>query len=229
VAVRVADDGRGIDRDRILAKALAEGAVEPGTTALGDDLLLRVLARPGFSTASAVTDVSGRGVGMDAVVSRLRGLGGSLRFETAVGVGTTFTLRIPSTLAILQALLARVGEERYAVPLANVAETVEFDPRAVSAVQGREALVLRDRVIPTVHLRDRLGVPPGGFQVGRRPTVVLEVGGRRAALVVDALVGQQEIVVESFDGPKGMLPIFSGATILGDGVPILILDPAALV
>jgi two-component system chemotaxis sensor kinase CheA len=228
VAIQVSDDGRGIDRARILAKAIREGVVERGTTSLTDDQLLRVLARPGFTTATKVTDVSGRGVGMDAVVSRLRGLGGSLQFDTTVGKGTTFTLRIPSTLAILRALLARVGTECYAVPLGSVAETVEFVSSAVVSLHGKEALVLRDEVIPTVHLRERVGV--GGTQPpGRPPTLILEVGGQRAALVVDALVGQQEVVVEAFDGPSGMLPIFSGATILGDGEPVLILDPAALV
>jgi two-component system chemotaxis sensor kinase CheA len=228
VAIRVIDDGAGIDRKRVLAKALKDGLAEPGTTALTDDHLLRVLMRPGFSTASQVTDVSGRGMGMDAVVSRVRALGGSVHLLTTAGEGSTFTLHLPTTLAILRALLARVGDERYAVPLTSVAETLEFDGARATEVQGREALLLRNQVIPTVHLRERLGVGPRKTE-GRRPTIVLDVGGRRSALVVDALVGQQEIVVEAFDGPRGMLPVFSGATILGDGVPVLILDPAALV
>jgi two-component system chemotaxis sensor kinase CheA len=228
VAIRVEDDGHGIDRAKVLKKARADGLVEGGITELTDDLLLKVLARPGFSTASEVTDVSGRGMGMDAVVSRVRALGGSVQIESEKGKGTAVTLRLPTTLAILRALLARVGEERYAVPLTSVAETMEFNPAQATAVQGKETLLLRDQVIPTVHLRERLGVGPRQTE-GRRPTIILDVGGRRSALVVDALVGQQEIVVESFDGPRGMLPIFSGATILGDGVPVLILDPAALV
>jgi two-component system chemotaxis sensor kinase CheA len=228
VCIRVADDGAGVDRPKVLAKAMQEGLVEPGTTELSDDVLLKVLIRPGFTTAAAVTDVSGRGMGMDAVVSRVRALGGSIHVESSSQAGSTFTLRLPTTLAILRALLTRVGEERYALPLAAVSETVEFNPLMVASVQGREGLVLRDEVIPTVHLRQRLGVK-GPDHAGRRPSVVLDVGGRRSAVVVDALVGQQEIVVESFDGPRGMLPVFSGATILGDGIPVLILDPAALV
>ncbi|HKV76296.1 MAG TPA: chemotaxis protein CheA [Gemmatimonadales bacterium] len=228
VAIRVSDDGAGIDRKKVLAKALKQGLAEPGTTELTDDQLLRVLMRPGFSTATQVTDVSGRGMGMDAVVSRVRALGGSVHLGTVAGEGSTFTLHLPTTLAILRALLARVGEERYAVPLTSVAETLEFDGARAAEVQGRETLLLRDQVIPTVHLRERLGVGPRRTE-GRRPTIVLDVGGRRSALVVDGLVGQQEIVVEAFDGPRGMLPVFSGATILGDGVPVLILDPAALV
>jgi len=228
VAIRVEDDGQGIDRAKVLKKAKAEGVVEGNTTELSDDLLLKILTRPGFTTAATVTDVSGRGMGMDAVVSRVRALGGSVQVESEKGKGTAFILRLPTTLAILRALLARVGDERYAVPLTSVAETMEFNAAQTTAVQGRETLLLRDEVIPTVHLRERLGVGPRRTD-GRRPTIILDVGGRRSALVVDALVGQQEIVVESFDGPKGMLPIFSGATILGDGAPVLILDPAALV
>ena len=228
VAIRVSDDGQGIDRQRILAKAVREGHVPPSTTALTDDQLLRVLSRPGFTTAKEVTDVSGRGVGMDAVLSKVRSLGGSVELESKAGVGSVFTLRLPMTLAIVRALLARVGDERYAVPLAGVAETVEYNPALVAALEGREALVLRQELLPTVRLRERLGVT-GPRPVGKAPTIILQVGERRAALVVDALVGQQEIVVESFEAPKGMLPIFSGATILGDGVPALIVDPAALV
>ena len=228
VAIRVKDDGQGIDRQKILAKAVKEGHVPSGTTTLTDDQLLRVLGRPGFSTAKAVTDVSGRGVGMDAVLSKVRALGGSVELEASSGEGSTFTMRLPLTLAIVRALLARVGDERYAVPLAGVAETVEFNPVLVASLEGKEAFVLRQELLPTVRLRERLGVI-GSRPVGKAPTIILQVGERRAALVVDALVGQQEIVVEPFDAPKGMLPIFTGATILGDGVPALIVDPAALV
>ena len=228
VAIRVKDDGQGIDRQKVLAKAVKEGHVPSGTTTLTDDQLLRVLGRPGFSTARSITDVSGRGVGMDAVLSKVRALGGSVELETAAGEGSTFTMRLPLTLAIVRALLARVGDERYAVPLAGVAETVEFNPVLVASLEGKEAFVLRQELLPTVRLRERLGVI-GTRPVGKAPTIILQVGERRCALVVDALVGQQEIVVEPFDAPKGMLPIFTGATILGDGVPALIVDPAALV
>jgi two-component system chemotaxis sensor kinase CheA len=167
-------------------------------------------------------------MGMDAVISKARALGGSVEIVTVPGSGTTFTLRLPMTLAIVRALLARVGTERYAIPLAGIAETVEFHPDRVAALEGREAYVLRDTLVPTVRLRERLGVT-GARPAGRVPAVIVEVGERRAALVVDALVGQQEIVVEPFDAPKGTLPVFSGATILGDGTPALIVDPAALV
>ncbi len=228
VALRLSDDGRGIDRDQILAKARREGLVDGGADGLSDDLLLRVLARPGFSTAQAVSDVSGRGVGVDVVVTRVRALGGTIEVRSERGRGTTFTIRVPLTLAIVRALLASAGGERYAVPLAYVAETVEFDPRSVTSVRDREALVVRDQVVPTVHLRTLVHNQPRPAPP-RAPTVILEIGDRRAALVVDALVGQQDIVVEPFDAPRGMPSFVGGATILADGSPALILDAAALV
>jgi two-component system chemotaxis sensor kinase CheA len=226
VAIRVVDDGRGIDRAKILAKARREGAA-PETDTLNDDLLVRVLARPGFSTAVQVSGVSGRGVGVDVAMTRVRALGGTLEVRTELGRGTTFLIRVPLTLAIVRALLTEAGGERYAVPLVYVAETVEFDRRAVTAMRDREAIVVRDQVIPTVHLRD-LVAARSSVTSPRRPTVILEVGERRTALVVDALVGQQDIVVEPFDAPRGLPPYVGGATILADGAPALILDAAAL-
>jgi two-component system chemotaxis sensor kinase CheA len=227
VALRVTDDGRGIDREAILAKARREGLADSATDTLTDDLLLRVLARPGFSTAAAVSGVSGRGVGVDVAMTRVRALGGTLEVRSELGRGTTFTVRVPLTLAIVRALLARAGNERYAVPLAYVAETVEFDPRAVTSLRDREALLVRDRVVPTIHLR-HLVRGEAGTAAARAPTVILELGDRRTALVVDALAGQQDIVVEPFDAPRGMPPFVGGATILADGAPALILDAAAL-
>src|SRR5919112_911169 len=180
VAIRVSDDGRGINRQRVLEKARREGAA-PEIESLSDDLLIRVLARPGFSTAQQVSGVSGRGVGVDVAMTRVRALGGTLEVRTEVGRGTTFLIRVPLTLAIVRALLTEAGGERYAVPLAYVAETVEFDRQAVTAVRDREALVVRDRVIPTVHLCDLVACRSNAVSA-RRPTVILEVGERRAAL-----------------------------------------------
>jgi two-component system chemotaxis sensor kinase CheA len=228
VAIRIQDDGRGIDRRAILAKAKREGVLGPEVETLTDDLLLKVLGRPGFSTAQQVSSVSGRGVGIDVVLTRVRAHGGAVEIASVPGAGTTFTLRLPLTLAILRVLTAKVGGERYLLPLSYVAETVDFDVQPATEVNGREAIVLRDRIIPTVHLRALLGVE-GGDVPARRPGLVLEVGDRRSAVVVDSLMGQQEVVVEAFDAPKGTAPLFSGATILADGTPALILDAAALV
>jgi two-component system chemotaxis sensor kinase CheA len=227
VTITIADDGRGIDRDRILAKAKRDGLVDPHLEALTDDQLLRVIARPGFTTADQVTAVSGRGVGIDVAMTRIRALGGTIEVRTELGRGTTFVLRLPVTLAIVRALIASVGSERYALPLTYVAETVEFGSTPTTSLEGREAIVLRDRVVPLVHLRQLLGVG-GDAPPVRRPVIVLEMGERRSGIVVDGMVGQREIVVKGFDAPEGTLPVFSGATIMGDGVPALILDAGGL-
>ena len=229
VVIRVSDDGKGLDRGAILVKAKREGLVEDDVERLDDDALLRVIARAGFSTAKQVTDVSGRGVGIDVVVSKVRQLGGAVEIRTTEGKGTTWILRLPMTLAVVRVLLARVGTERYALPLGSVAETIEVSPQSAGVLQGSDAMVLRDQVIPTLDLRVVLGVKCDTPPPLRRPGIILQVGDRRAALLADALVGQQEIVVEPFEAPRGMLPLFSGAAILGDGVPALILDAATLV
>src|SRR5881396_1816046 len=179
VAISIADDGRGIDRGRVLEKAKREGLVDARAEALSDDQLLRVLARPGFSTAEAVTSVSGRGVGIDVALTKIRALGGSIEIHTELGKGTTFVLRLPVTLAIVRALIAAVGPERYALPLTYVAETVEFGAVAMTTMEGREAMVLRERVVPLVHLRRLLGVS-GEAPPARRPVIVRELGERRA-------------------------------------------------
>jgi len=230
VAISISDDGRGIDRLQVLEKAKREGIVGPHVESLSDDQLLRVLARPGFSTAEAVTSVSGRGVGIDVAMTRIRALGGSIEIRTEPGKGTAFVLRLPVTLAIVRALIAAVGHERYALPLTYVAETVEFGTVPLTTMEGRDAIVLRDRVVPLVDLRKLLGTNGGApAPPPRRPVIVLEMGERRAGIVVDGMLSQQEIVVKGFDAPQGTLPVFSGATIMGDGVPALILDAAGLV
>ena len=228
VAIRVADDGRGIDRSKILAKAKADGLVDAAAETLADDQLLRILSRSGFSTAAVVSGVSGRGVGVDVVMTRIRQLGGAVELVTEAGQGTAFVLRVPLTLAIVRSLLVQVGAERYVVPLNYVSETIEFSATPVTTLGDREALVIREQPVPTVHLHRLLNIA-GAATAGRRPVLVVQVGERRSALVVDALLGQQEIVVEPFDAPRGMPGWFSGATILADGAPALILDAAALV
>ncbi|MFI5037894.1 MAG: chemotaxis protein CheW, partial [Solirubrobacterales bacterium] len=170
---------------------------------------------------------SGRGVGIDVVATAARALGGSLEVRSEEGRGSTFTVRLPVTLAIMRALLARAGAETYAMPLTHVAETVDPRPEDIQRVQGREAILLRGRLLPIVRLSDIVGA---GATVShsRVPVIVLEVGERRTGVMVDVLLGQQEIVVKTFEAPRGMLPVFSGATILGDGRPALILDAGGL-
>jgi two-component system chemotaxis sensor kinase CheA len=227
VAIRVSDDGRGIDRARVIAKARTLGLVDEDKSDLTDDELLRLISRPGFSTSDTVSDLSGRGVGIDAVYNRVRSLGGAVDIRTVQGEGTTVTLRLPLTLAIVRSLLARIGDETYAVPLTHVRETVELEPSVVRSVQGREVLMLREEVLPVVRMRDLVQYPGLAMQELEQ-VVVVEMADRRAALVVDALIGQQEVVVKQFDGVRDGLGVFGGATILGDGAPALIFDVSSL-
>ncbi|MGQ0538094.1 MAG: chemotaxis protein CheA [Gemmatimonadaceae bacterium] len=226
VVIRVSDDGRGIDRTKVLRKAQALGLPEGQLPELSDEQLLRVIARPGFSTATQVTDFSGRGVGIDAVVARVRGLGGSMEVRTALGEGTSLTLRLPATLAIVPALLTRVASETYALPLTHVQETLHLTPDVVRAVRGRDVLVLRDEFLPLVRLRERVQLPARDAEGSQ--VVVIEVADRRSGVVVDQLIGQQEIVVKAFDVVRGAASCVTGATILSDGSPALILEASSL-
>ncbi len=227
VAIRVSDDGRGIDRDKVLTRARDAGLVEASRHELSDDELVRIIARAGFSTAERVTDLSGRGVGVDAVYNRVRALGGSVDIRSVHEVGTTVTLRLPLTLAIIRSLLASIGDEIYAMPMTHVRETVELRSDIQRSVSGKDVLMLRDEVLPLVRLRSLVGYR-GEEVSGLERVIVVELAERRAALVVDDLIGQQEIVVKQFDGVQDARSLFGGATILGDGSPALILDVSSL-
>ena len=228
IVIRVEDDGRGVQRERVLARAVAQGLVakDEARTA-GDEEVYRLLTRPGFSTAETVTDVSGRGVGLDVVATRVRALGGMLEIASEPGQGTSMTLQLPQTLAIVRALLVRQAHATYALPLTHVGETVHLLPDEVGAVKGRTVAFLREEVIP-LHSLGRILRSQNGAPSAKRPAVILEVGEQRVGLEVDQLLGQQEIVVKAFDATGDTLRLFSGATILSDGRPALILDAGSL-
>ncbi|HLB09519.1 MAG TPA: chemotaxis protein CheA, partial [Gemmatimonadaceae bacterium] len=230
VTMRVQDDGRGIDREQVLARARAEGLVDAAVESLDDDELARIIGRPGFSTAETITDMSGRGVGIDVVLTRVRALGGSVEIRSRASEGTTVTLRLPVTLAIVRALLARVDGEMYALPMTHVRETVELRLEARRRVQGREVMLLRDEVVPLLHFREIVGLPEARLVSadGATQVIVIETDGRSTGLVVDEFAGQQDIVVKGFDSVRDGLALFSGATILADGAPALIVDVSSL-
>lgn len=226
VLIRVSDDGRGVNRAAVRRKGIEKGLLPADAPMeLDDRELLRVMSTPGFSTAESVTDVSGRGVGLDVVTERVRALGGSIDLRTVTGQGTTFDIRLPLTLTIAQALRIMVGGETYVVPITHVAEAVQMKKGMSERVGGADVLRLRDDVMPLLHLGARLGLDASG---GSRAAVVIEVGERRTALGVDALLGREQIVIKEFDTAKGTLPIFSGATLLADGTPALVLDPVSV-
>lgn len=226
VLIRVTDDGRGIDQSRVLPRAKELGIIEPATSKLSEQELVAIISRPGFSTAEKVTDISGRGVGFDIVANKVRTLGGSLEVHTDAGLGTSVSMRLPLTLAISRALLARVDKEIYAIPLTHVLETFALTQPMLLEAKGKEVIAIRDDVFPAIRLRERVGLPPGAVSGGQ--VVLIELAERRAALIVDEFVGQQEIVMKQFDGANGSRTLFSGATILGDGAPALIIDASTL-
>ncbi len=226
VVIRVADDGRGVDRARVLQRAQAEGIIDAERASLEDDEILRVISRAGFSTADRVTDLSGRGVGIDAVLSRIRALGGTVELRSQDGKGTSFSLRLPVTLAVIPALMARIGDESYALPLTHVTETLQLSRGRVRTVRGREVIVIREDVLPLLRLGDIVGSSRGDDRASH--VVILQVAERKAGLVVDQLLGREEIVVKPFDAVRGAATCFNGATILGDGSAALILEVSSL-
>ncbi|HEY8414793.1 MAG TPA: chemotaxis protein CheA [Thermaerobacter sp.] len=231
VLIRLEDDGRGIDPDRVRATAVRKGLLSPErAAALGDREVLDLLFAPGFSTASNVTDVSGRGVGLDVVRKNVEGAGGRVEIESTPGRGTAFVLVLPLTLATLRALLVRVDRDVYAIPLASVAEVLQVEPAGVTSLQGRWATTVRGRVVPLFWLRQ---YAEPGFRPGRPARPVLAVlvhhQGRWVGLVVDRLLGEQEVVVKGLGRLLAGVRGLSGVTILGDGSLALILDVPALI
>ncbi|WP_028967099.1 chemotaxis protein CheA [Sphingomonas phyllosphaerae] len=226
VLITIVDDGRGIDRDRVRAKGEANGLIEPGQQ-LADEELFGLIFHPGFSTAAQVTNLSGRGVGMDVVKRTIESLRGSISVTSEAGKGSTITLRIPLTLAIIEGLLVRVGESRYVLPLSAVEECLELSLEEDLRSRGRSLITLRDRLVPFVRLRDLFGT-------GTRPDphqkiVVVATGRERVGLVVDQIIGNHQTVIKSLSAFHRGVGSFSGATILGDGNVALILDVAQLV
>ncbi|MEO5587937.1 MAG: chemotaxis protein CheA [Gemmatimonadaceae bacterium] len=221
VVIRVSDDGSGIDVHSVLERARAVGLIDDGHSLTSDAEILALIARPGFSTTSQVTDISGRGVGLDVVATKVRSLGGSVELSTDAGAGTEIRIELPTTLAIINALLARSENEVYALPITHVVETLVVEPAMLSVEDGREFVLVRGQTLPSVRLRDRLGHPARGQKAH---CAVLDLPDGRMGLLVDEFVGQQEIVVKTFDAARGMPRLFNGATILTNGSPALILD-----
>ena len=226
VVLRVADDGRGVDRRGVAQLAVRQGLLETSEARLNDSRLLAILARPGFSLKHELTTVSGRGVGIDAAALKVRSLGGRLDLSTREGEGTTFTLTLPLTTAIQRVLLVGVPPERFAIPIRLLAEAVLPDQAAGLSQDGRW-FTFRTERLPVADLRAVAGLATGPA-TDRRPVLVLDWGERRAALVVDRLLGQQDAVVERVAEPAGMPRWLSGATVLPDGAPAFLLDPTAL-
>jgi two-component system, chemotaxis family, sensor kinase CheA len=228
ICIAVADDGRGLNRDKILAKATQQGLIGESEK-LTDEQVWQLIFRPGFSTADKVTDVSGRGVGMDVVKRNIEGLGGTVAIRTELGKGTTFTLKLPLTLAIIEGMTVRVGPETYIVPLVSIVESIQPRPSAVKPVAGQgEVVNVRGAYCPVVRLGDVFGVKPDCDDPAKAILVILETEGERAAVMVDELLGQQQVVIKSLEKNFRKVDGMAGATILGDGTVAFILDVRGL-
>jgi len=230
VVIEVRDDGKGVDVEKVKKKAVEKGAITAEQAAtMTDKEAVDLLFRPSFSTAEQVSDLSGRGVGLDVVKSKIEALGGDVEAKTVLGAGTTFIVRLPLTLAIIQALMVELGKEKYAIPLGSIQTIEDVLPSDIKYVQTKEVIHLRGNVIPLIRLRNVLDVEQDDFNPESLTVVIVAKGDRLAGLVVDNLIGQQEIVIKSIGKYINNNKMIGGATILGDGEVALILDANAIV
>jgi two-component system, chemotaxis family, sensor kinase CheA len=229
VVIEISDDGRGLDRDKIVRRAVERGIVTAEEAARFNELEgLQLIFAPGLSTADEVTEISGRGVGLDVVKSSLEALKGSVELVSVRGKGTTFRLLVPLTLASIRALLFRVHGRLYAVPLASVAEITRITEQGIHKIDDHEVFQLREQVLTLVRL-DRLGPHAVGERARRIFVIVIGTGGRKFGLAVDSLMGEEELVIKALEDQLITSPMVSGASILGDGTVVLILNVPAVV
>lgn len=230
VVIEVRDDGNGIDTEAVKSKAIERGLITPEQ---GDNMsekeIIDLLFHAGFSTAKVVSDVSGRGVGLDVVKSMIESLNGEVEVKSKLGVGSTWTIRLPLTLAIIQALMVEVGGEKYAISLGSIQTIEDIPAKDVKLVQAKEVIQIRDLVIPLIRLNKILDIDSKKDPEANLVVVIVKKGDKQAGLVVDELIGQQEIVIKSLGKYTSKCKIISGATVLGDGEVALILDANALI
>ena len=229
VVIMITDDGAGIDANKIRRKAVEKGMISQSEAdSLDDADAVRLIFLPGFSTAEQITDISGRGVGMDVVRSKIEALSGHVDVETHIDEGSVFKIKLPLTLAIIQAMLVRVQEEMYAIPLTSIDSTINIEPSDIQTVQNKEVIVLRGEIIPIIRMEEALQVPHTKDS-DEHFVVVVHAGEAKAGIVVDNLIGQQEIVIKTLGNLFAGLKLFGGATVLGDGRVALILDVATMI
>ncbi|MBO4987554.1 MAG: chemotaxis protein CheA [Lachnospiraceae bacterium] len=230
VVIEVKDDGNGIDVEKVKEKALERGTItEEQAAVMSDKDIINLLFLPSFSTAKTISDVSGRGVGLDVVRSKIESLSGEVDVKSTLGEGSVWTIRLPLTLAIIQSLMVIVGGEKYAIPLGNIQTLESIQPSEIKYVQQKEVINLRGDVIPIIRLNQVLDCESTRGADEEMTVVIVKKGDRMAGLVIDELTGQQEIVIKSLGKYIGKTKVISGATILGDGEVALIIDPNALI
>jgi len=228
IVIRIEDDGRGLQVEKIKAKALSKALVSPGELSGMDDRdAMNLIFLPGFSTAEQVSDVSGRGVGMDVVRTNISRMNGSIELDSMPGKGCLVTIKLPLTVAIIQALLVEVECSTFAIPLASVLEAVKVTQEDIKTINGRTVLSLRERILPLLRLADEFGIP--SVEADEFYVVVVAVGERRLGIVVDRLRAQEEVVIKPLGEFLANVSGVAGATITGDGKVVLILDMADMV
>ena len=228
ICIAVEDDGRGLNRDKIVAKAVERGLIADGAT-MNDEDVYQLIFRAGFSTADTITDVSGRGVGMDVVKRNIEGLGGSVAIQSTPGKGSRLTLKLPLTLAIIDGMTVRVGENNYIIPLITVTESIRPKASDLQRIVGKgEVVNLRGEWVPLVRLYEAFNVTPEYTDPVQALLVIVEVENKRIAVLVDELTGQQQVVIKTLEQNYRKIEGISGATILGDGQVALILDVPGL-
>ncbi|WP_313756545.1 chemotaxis protein CheA [Tissierella sp.] len=229
VVVEVEDDGKGMDPNLIRRKAIEKGIIdEREAESLSVEDSINLLFKPGFSTADTISDVSGRGVGLDVVKSKIESINGNVEIESVQGKGSKFIIRIPLTLAIIQALLIKLSEEIYAIPLSSITEIINISSNQITDVQGQEVVLYRNMTLPIIRLKDILGINDNR-ENDELIVVVVRKGDKQAGLIVDNLIGQQEIVIKGLGKYLSGIKYLSGATILGNGNISLILDINSLI
>ena len=230
VVIEVRDDGNGIDIEKVKSKAIEKGNItEEQAAIMSDKEVIDLLFKPSFSTSDKVTDVSGRGVGLDVVKSKIEALGGDVEVKSVYGEGSTFIIRLPLTLAIIQALMVKLGDEKYAISLGSIQTIEDIPVSEIKYVHAKEVIHLRGNVIPLIRLRELLDVPGEQEEQENITVVIVSKGDKQAGLVVDSLIGQMEIVIKSLGKYININKMISGATILGDGSVALIIDANTLV
>jgi two-component system chemotaxis sensor kinase CheA len=228
IVIEISDDGAGLNEDKILHKAIERGLISSDET-LSPEKIHELIFMPGFSTADEVSDVSGRGVGMDVVRKNIHSLGGSVDVSSTPGLGSTFTIRLPLTLAIMDGQTIQVGDQRYIIPLISIIESVEIKPGTVKQVTGKgEVYSLRDEYVPIIRLYELFNLTPRSDRLEDGLLVVVEFEDRKVGLLVDELLAQQQVVIKSLESNYRKVTGMAGATILGDGTVALILDISGL-
>jgi two-component system chemotaxis sensor kinase CheA len=228
VVIKIEDDGRGIDPDKILETAIAKGLISSEKTRnIEDKDKLDLAFLPGLTTTDKVTEVSGRGVGLDVVSEKIHRLGGSVKIDSELGHGTKIVIKLPPSMAIIQAMLLEVNSEKYAIPLENIVETIRINETEIHNISNTGIFKLRDEVLPIMNLLTEFGTEMIYDNGNQMPVVIIEKNGTRTGLIVSRLIGQQEIVIKNLGKYMHNSDCFSGATILGDGRVAMILDVEA--